>query len=115
MSTRDQSWRVLLKIVLKGIKVRFYWEPRDLFIGAFIDVRGSELNLWICLIPMFPLQIAFPVAEEGQCACGHRHSILQPPWCRELIEVKAQRDALKQLYENPFFMARIRRKQTEKV
>lgn len=45
--------------------IELLFEPRDLWIGLFWDWRPCKylckdsLNIWICIIPMFPIHIAF--------------------------------------------------------
>jgi len=54
----------IFDIWIKGIRfyLRFYW--RDFWIGAYIKEPGQDAGqnwyeLYICLVPMFPLQIAW--------------------------------------------------------
>jgi hypothetical protein len=37
------------------VKIRLKFEPRDIWIGAFIDTKNDRL--YICVIPMFPIII----------------------------------------------------------
>lgn len=39
--------------------VQLQFEPRDLWIGVFWDFRGSDLHLWVCLVPAFPFHFIF--------------------------------------------------------
>ncbi len=54
------KWKTLVKL---GRSVRLYFEPRDIFLGVYWDVRSSGLNIWVVLIPFFPIQIVLPAGE----------------------------------------------------
>ena len=53
-------WRTLLAVKTKALRLRLYFEPRDAFVGIFWDSRPSGFNLWLVVIPMFPLQVVLP-------------------------------------------------------
>ncbi len=40
------------------MKIRIYFEPRDIWLGVFWD-RRPELNVWVCLLPMLPIHVRF--------------------------------------------------------
>lgn len=49
-----------MKLVGKRVRARLYFEPRDIWVGLFWDVRDGQLNIWLCVVPLFPLQLVFP-------------------------------------------------------
>lgn len=103
----DNSWRTMLRARIGKIKVRFYWEPRDIWIGLFWDTRGFDIIFWICLIPCFPLQFVWSTKEELHCQCGFRHGAEQPEWCKRLLRSEHLVEALRGYIDNPLIQQRV--------
>lgn len=64
---------------------RLEFKPADLWIGVFPKKNGPMLDVWICLVPMFPIHIRwffrqkFPPVEPGDWALLEED--LEPyPW-----------------------------------
>ena len=46
-----------------GWFLRLEWVPNDLWIGIYWKVLKGRLDLWMCLIPCFPIHYASPTDE----------------------------------------------------
>jgi hypothetical protein len=36
-----------------------YWEPRDVWFGAFWDRTRTGLHVYLCLVPCFPIRLTW--------------------------------------------------------
>lgn len=43
-----------------SVKVKIYFEPRDLWIGVYWDRKGSILtHVYVCLVPCLPIRFTW--------------------------------------------------------
>jgi hypothetical protein len=41
------------------------WKAADAWIGAFWDLRGPLLNVWVCVLPCLPFHVQVMRARRG--------------------------------------------------
>lgn len=45
------------------MKIKAFFEPRDIWVGVFWDRRPTGLHIYICILPCLPILIVFPKGE----------------------------------------------------
>ncbi len=45
------------------MSARIFFEPRDIWVGVFLDRRHAGLHVYICLVPMLPVLLVFGGAK----------------------------------------------------
>lgn len=51
----------MARILSKELRINFRWrvqleyKPEDMWVGAFWVKHGSCVDLWVCVVPCFPL------------------------------------------------------------
>lgn len=43
----------------EGMTVQIEWKPQDMWVGVFWKRRVISTDVWICLVPCFPIHIYF--------------------------------------------------------
>ncbi len=53
--------RILLQTPTIGWFIRLEWVPQDFWIGLYWKNTECRIDIWICLIPCFPIHYASPI------------------------------------------------------
>lgn len=57
------------------------FEPRDLWLGVFLDT--PHRRMWICLLPCFPIKLTF----GPRCQCGGAITLIEGKMrCSKVVE-----------------------------
>jgi hypothetical protein len=63
------SYTNWLMLTIRGLSmtIRILFEPRDLWVGVywrtFMEAGNKMLQLYVCILPVFPIQITFPIRK----------------------------------------------------
>lgn len=45
--------------------IRFFWEPRDLWMGVYVKPERDQLTLYWCPLPTLVVRITLPRRKSG--------------------------------------------------
>lgn len=46
------------------MKIQLKFEPRDIWIGVYWTITSNVLNVYICIVPLFPIHVQFTLGSE---------------------------------------------------
>ena len=58
--------KVLLRAPVFGYLLQLEWKPQDLWIGAYWVNTKDRIDIWVCLVPCFPIHYASPIDNDKE-------------------------------------------------
>ncbi len=58
--------KVLLEfppLLTPGWSLQLEWKPQDLWVGVYWKNQPYRIDIWVCLLPCFPIHYASPIYE----------------------------------------------------
>jgi hypothetical protein len=63
---KTENNKVLLRLSTFGWRLQLEWKLEDMWFGLFWKNTHERIDIWLCLIPCFPLHYASPVSETEE-------------------------------------------------